>query len=132
MITKKLEEALQKSGNFDEEVVKSNAPLEFHDLINKYLADQGITKADFIRMMSIDRNYGYLILSGQRVPTRNCIIQMGIMLRMNVDQLNYALLLVGKSPLYVRNLTDAKVFYAIEHNMDYYDAYDFIWGTAIV
>ena len=38
----------------------------------------------------------------------------------------------GKSQLYVRNLVDAKVFYAVKHHMEYLDAVDFIWGKSVI
>lgn len=39
--------------------------------------------------------------------------------------------LAGKSPFYVRNTVKARVFYAINHHMDYFDAIDFIWNGTI-
>lgn len=39
------------------------------------------------------------------------------------------LLKIGKKkPLYVRDLFDAKVFYAAKHKMDFERAMEFIWG----
>lgn len=90
-----------------------------------------MTKAEVIRKLNIDRNYGYWILNGSRNPTRNCIIQLSLLLELDVEQINYLLRLAGKSPLYVRNAVDAKVFYAVKHGMDYSDAVDFIWSGAV-
>ena len=33
----------------------------------------------------------------------------------------------GKEILYARNVTDAKVIYALEHGLDYEKACEFIW-----
>ena len=131
MRTTDIEEKLNRFNDFNEEMIENNAPPELHVLLNKYIADKKMTKADVIRKLNIDRNYGYLILNGKRTPTRNCLIQLSIMLELDVEQIDYLLRLAGKSPLYVRNIVDAKVFYAVKHHMVYFEAIDFIWDGAL-
>ena len=128
MLTTELEERLKNSGGFDEELVESNAPPELTDVLGKYIDEKKFSKADVIRTLNVDRNYGYQILNGTRAPTRSCLIRIALILKLDADQINYLLRLAGKPPLYVRNLVDAKVFYAVKHNMDYLEAVDFIWG----
>ena len=131
MQTKDIEEKLNRYNGFNEEMIENNAPPELHVLLNKYISDKKMTKADVIRKLNIDRNYGYLILNGKRTPIRNCLIQLSIMLGLDVEQMDYLLKLAGKAPLYVRNIVDARVFYAVKHNMNYFDAIDFIWDGAL-
>lgn len=131
MLTKDIEEKLKRLNVFNEEIIRNNAPLELHVLINKYISDKKMTKANVIRKLNIDRNYGYLILNGTRTPTRNCLIQISIILGLDVEQIDYLLRLAGKAPLYVRNVVDARVFYAVNHHMEYFDAIDFIWDGAL-
>lgn len=131
MLTKNIEEELGKSETFSDNLIQDNAPPKLHELLNDYINEKKMTKADVIRKLNIDRNYGYWILNGSRNPTRNCLIQLSLILGLNVEQINYLMRLAGKSSLYVRNIVDARVFYAIKHSMDYYDAIDFIWGGAV-
>ena len=128
MLTTELEERLKNSGGFNEALVESNAPPELSDVLSKYIDEKKISRADIIRILNIDRNYGYQMLNGTRAPTRNCLIRIALILKLDADRINYLLRLAGKPQLYVRNLVDAKVFYAVKHNMDYFDAVDFIWG----
>ncbi len=128
MKTKDIEEKLISSNAFDEDLIEENAPTELSILLNKYLDEKKLTKASVIRKLNIDRNYGYLIFKGTRTPTRNCVIQLGLIFKLDIDEINYMLRLAEKSPLYVRNVVDAKVFYAVKHNMDYLEAVDFIWS----
>ncbi|MDE7229732.1 MAG: hypothetical protein K2N56_04560 [Oscillospiraceae bacterium] len=128
MLTKDIEDKLRKSENFDESMIENNAPQELHVLINQYIDEKQISKPDFIRMLNIYRNYGYQILNGTRLPTRNCLIQMALILELSSKQLDVLLRLAEKAPLYVRNVVDARVFYALEHHIEYYKALDFIWG----
>lgn len=131
MLTKDIEEKINQSMNFDEEMIENNAPPELHVLLNQYISDKKMTKANVIRMLNIDRNYGYLLLNGSRTPTRKCLIQLSIMLGLDTDRINYLLKLAGKAPLYVRNVVDARVFYAVKHHMEYFEAIDFIWDGSL-
>lgn len=130
MLTTELEESLKRRRNFDEDTVKDNAAPELIDVLCRYIDENKMTKADLIRKLNVDRNYGYQMLNGVRRPTRNCLIQIALILKLDAEQLNYLLRLGGKSQLYVRNVMDAKIFYAIEHHMEYFDALDFIWGDS--
>lgn len=129
--TKDIEEKISKYNGFNEKMIEDNAPPELHVVLNKYISEKKMKKSDVIRMLNIDRNYGYWILNGKRMPTRNCLIQISLILGLDVEQINYLLRLAGKSYLYVRNMVDAKVFYAINHHMDYFEAVDFIWDGAV-
>lgn len=132
MLTTELEEKLNNTEAFDEEMIENNAPPKLPDVLSKYIDENKISKTDVIRMLNVDRNYGYQMLNGTRIPTRNCLIQIALILKLDADQISYLLRLAGKSPLYVRNIVDARVFYAVKHNMEYYEAIDFIWGSRIM
>ena len=127
-MTIELEEKLNGFGEFDKALIENNAPPELTDVMNRFIDEQKTNKADLIRILNVDRNYGYQILNGTRAPTRNCLIRIAMILKLDTDRINYLLRLAGKPPLYVRNTIDAKVFYAVKHNMEYFEAVDFIWG----
>lgn len=131
MLTKDIEKKINQSMNFDEKMIENNAPPELHVLLNQYISDKKMTKSNVIKKLNIDRNYGYLLLNGSRTPTRNCLIQISIMLGLDTDQIDYLLKLAGKAPLYVRNIVDARVFYAVKHHMEYFEAIDFIWDGSL-
>lgn len=132
MLTTELEEKLNNPGAFDEEMIENNSPPELTDILNQYINEKKMTKSNVIRILNVDRNYGYQILNGTRPPTRNILIQISLILKLDADRINYLLQLGGKSPLYVRNIVDARVFYAVKHSMDYFDAVDFIWGRGVM
>lgn len=113
-------------------MVENNAPPELTEVLIRYIDEKKMTKSDVIRILNVDRTYGYQLLNGTRTPTRNCLIQIALVLKLDIDEMNYLLQLGGKSQLYVRNLVDARVFYAVKHHMDFLDALDFIWGNDIM
>lgn len=127
MKTANIKDELENNKDYDEAMIVDNAPPKLHILLNEYLTKKQQTKADVIRRLNIDRNYGYQIFNGKRVPTRNLIIRMALMLKLDVEQTDYLLKLAEKPMLYVRNVVDARVFYSIKHQMDYEKAITFIW-----
>lgn len=127
MKTANIKEELEKNEDFDERIIVDNAPLQLHILLNEYLAIKGITKAGVIRRLNIDRNYGYQVFNGKRIPTRNLLIRLALMFELDIEQTDYLLKIAGKPMLYVRNVVDARIFYAIKHRMSYEKAAVFIW-----
>lgn len=132
MLTSDLEEKLKGSETFNEEMVENNAHPKLAEVLSQYINEKKMSKADVIRILNIDRNHGYQILNGTRPPTRNCLIRIALILKLDTEQINYLLRLAEKPQLYVKNLVDARVFYAVQHSMDYLDAVDFIWGRTIM
>lgn len=132
MQTSDIEERLDALGIFDAEMVEDNAPPVITEVLNKLIDESKTTKADIIRILNVARNYGYQILNGTRPLTRNMLLQISLILKLDIDKINYLLRLAGRPPLYVRNLVDARVFFAVKHGMDYYDAMDFIWGSRVI
>lgn len=132
MRTSELEKKLSDSEAFDKEMIENNAPLELSEALNQYIAEKKMTKAEVVRTLNVARTYGYQILNGTRPVTRNILIRISLILRLDTDQINYLLRLAEKPQLYVRNDVDARVFYAVKHNMEYFDAMDFIWGRSSI
>lgn len=128
MKTSQLEEWLSADEEFDEELIKQNGCLELCSMIIGYMDEKGITRIELIRRLNIDRNYGYQLLNGTRMPGRNHLIQIGLLLELDIDEFQRLLKTAKKKPLYVRDLFDAKVFYAVKHKMDFERAMEFIWS----
>lgn len=128
MKTSQLEEWLSTCEEFDESLIKQNGCLDLCSMINGYMDERGISRAELIRRLNIDRNYGYQLLNGTRIPTRNHLIQIGLLLGLDTERFQRLLKTAEKKPLYVRDLFDAKVFYAVKHKMDFEKAMEFIWS----
>lgn len=128
MKTSQLEEWLSTCEAFDESLIKQNGCLDLCSMINGYMDERGISRAELIRRLNIDRNYGYQLLNGTRIPTRNHLIQIGLLLGLDTERFQRLLKTAKKKPLYVRDLFDAKVFYAVKHKMDFEKAMEFIWS----
>lgn len=127
MLTSEIEKSLARDGEFDEELINDNLCPELGDLLSACMARAGISRTDCISALGIERGYGYQILNGTRVPTRECLIRIGLLLGLSVDEFQRMLNAAGRRSLYVKNMLDAKVFYAVKHKMSYEDAVAFVW-----
>ena len=132
MQTSDIEEKLKSSAAFDEEMVENNANPKPAEVLSQYITEKKMSKAEVIRMLNVDRNHGYQMLNGTRPPSRNILIKISLILKLDTQQINYLLRIAGKPQLYVKNVVDAKVFYAVKHHMEYLDAVEFIWGTSVI
>lgn len=133
MKTSELEQAISDAKDFDENLIRENGISDFCLLVAEFMDKNGISRAELIRRLTIeadiDRNYGYQLLNGTRVPTRTRVIQIGLLLGLDIDGLQRLLKSARKKPLYVRDLFDAKVFYAIRHKLPSEKAFEFIWNS---
>lgn len=131
METQHIEKKLCEMESFDEEFIYENGCPEFCVLTEEYMQHKGISKAELIKRLNVDRNYGYQFLNGTRTPKRSYVIQIGLLLETSIDQLQKLLKAAGRTPLYVRNIFDARVFYALSNKMNYDEAVQFIWGNRL-
>ena len=131
METCQIEKKLCEMEDFDEEFISENGCPEFCALTEEYMQHKGISKAELIKRLNVDRNYGYQFLNGTRTPKRSYVIQIGLLLETSIDQLQKLLKAADRKPLYVRNIFDARVFYALNNKMNYDEAIQFIWGARL-
>lgn len=127
MKTSQLENRLGKDEEFDEALIRENGCPDLCAVIAEHMDKKGVSRAELIKRLNIDRNYGYQLLNGTRNPTRSHIIQIGLLLGLDIDSFQKLLKTARKKPLYVRDMFDARVFYAVKHKMSFENAMEFIW-----
>lgn len=127
MKTLQLEERLSEAEEFDEALIRENGCPDLCAVMADYMEKKGITRAELIKRLNVDRNYGYQLLNGTRMPTRDHLIQIALLLALDIDGLQRLLQIARKRTLYVRDLFDARVFYALKREMNYEQAVEFIW-----
>lgn len=129
MKTTDLEQMLREADEFDEEIIKANPAPHFYEFIDQFLEERNLKRADLIRGVNFDRTYGHQILNGTRIPTKCQIVLIALYLGISVEQLQQLLTVCGREGLYVRNIEDAKVMFALEHKYPYEQAVEFIYST---
>lgn len=132
MKTSDIEECLENAEEFDKELINENSCPEICSMIKGYMDEKGITRAELIKRLNLDRNYGYQLLNGTRNLQRDHLIQIGLLLELDIEQFQRLLKTANKKPLYVRDMFDAMVFFAVKHKMSYEKAVEFIWRESLV
>ncbi len=122
-----LEKQLSEADEFDEELIKQNPAPDFYLLIDELLKERNMKRSDLILHLNFERTYGYQILNGTRIPTKKQIILIGLYLGITVEQMQQLLKICGRECLYVRNVEDAKVVFALEHHYTYEQSMNFIY-----
>ncbi len=81
------------------------------DHIQTLIETKNLAKADVIRTADLDRVYGYQIISGKRVPTREKLIQLSFGLELDLDETQVLLKIAGLAPLYARIKREAAIIF---------------------
>ena len=85
--------------------------------LNGLLAERGLEKQDVIRMLGLDRTYGYQLFNGARRPTRTFLIRLAVLLGLDLDRTDRLLQICRRQPLYPRFREDAAAIFAIEKHL---------------
>jgi len=116
--TELLNEKLLKSSNI-KEFIRSNEKHIRIDSFNHYLYDliqnSGMKNTEFFTRAGMSESYGYQILNGKRQPSRDKVIQLSFGFPLSIEQTNILLKLSGKNELYVKNIRDAIILFAINN-----------------
>lgn len=127
MKTEDIERMICRTKHLNMKIIMDNPPPIFSKYIQDILEDKGVKRSNLIRALNLDRNYGYQILNGTRLPTKEQVIRIGLFLKLSVDQVQKMLCLCGRDALYVRRPEDAKAMHCLEHELDYEKACEYIW-----
>lgn len=89
--------------------------------IHYYLADllkeSGVSNAEFIRELHLERSYGYQVLNGTRRPTREILICAAILLGLDFEETQRLLNIGKRQALYPRVKKDAIVIYSLDKGL---------------
>lgn len=127
MTTVDIELELRKMENYSEEIIHDNPAPMFCDYLNEELENAGVNRSKLIHTLNLDRSYGYQILNGTRIPTRENIIKIALVSQFSLEQTQRLLTLAQRCELYVRRPLDAKIVYCLEHKLPFKEAVRFIW-----
>lgn len=128
MTTVDIEHELRDMEDYSEELILNNPAPGFCDYLNEELEKAGVSRTKLIHSLNVDRSYGYQILNGTRIPTRENIIRIALVSQFSLEQTQRLLVLAQRCELYVRRPLDAKIVYCLEHKLPFNEAVKFIWG----
>ena len=98
-----------------------------HEVIAGIINDKGLKKAEVVARSGLNRIYGYQILSGKRVPSRDKLIALCFGLKFGLDETNGLLKYSGNSELYAKNKRDSIIIFAINSGKSVFSANELLF-----
>lgn len=96
---------------------KENLPQSFAQYISRIIAEQNLSPAEVIRDSAIQRNYGYQILEGRKLPGRDKIVALALACHLALDETQRCLTLAGEGTLYAKNPRDSVLIFAVQKKL---------------
>ena len=75
------------------------------------------SKSNIINKSDFSYCYFYEVINGRKMPTKDKVIRLCLVLKMTVDECQQALKISGRSALHPKNRRDSILIYAIEQKM---------------
>lgn len=110
--TDELMQLLHQKPNADAYLEENHGELLHHtltELLQDFLTEKQLSKADAIRCAGIDRTYGYQIFDGRHKPTRDKLLCLAFGLHLTVPETQQLLKTAQMSPLYPRVIRDVLI-----------------------
>lgn len=93
-----------------------NAPA-FHEYLYQLMKRQNISAPSIIANASISKTYAYQFLNGERLPGRDIILRISLVLGLKIEETQRLLTLAGKNILYPKIRRDGGILYCIRKKM---------------
>ena len=90
--------------------------LTFSEYLNHILDAKHMSKAQVLSKTTIQRNYGYQIFDGSKVPNKDKVIQLSLGFGLDLRVTNNLLSLSNNGMLYPKVKRDALLIYCIENH----------------
>lgn len=118
--TEDLLEQLKLENTTYEEYLRNNEDFFIDNDISQFwkktIALSNMKKTDIINKADIGYTFFYDILKGKKVPSRDNVIKLFVVMKLNIDCLQEALRLYEWAALYPKIKRDSILIYAITHN----------------
>lgn len=116
--TELLNELKEENCSLNKYIGKNNELFIRKDL--KDFWEEQIGKCDYSKSNIINKSdfsycYFYDVINGRKLPTRDKIVRLALVMHMNLDKCQEALKLSGRSALYPKFKRDSIIIYAIEN-----------------
>ena len=109
-----LEAKIRRTKRFYMKMIIENPTPAFQVYLQELLKEKSVTKSALIWALNVDRNHGYPILNGTRLPTRVQLLHIAVYCRFDTKQTQRLRMLAGRGALYVRRPEDAKTMHCLE------------------
>jgi len=127
--TEKMMQQLESATNFDQ-FYQNHADdflsTSLAEHVQALIRERSLSRADVIKAANLDRVYGYQMINGTRMPTRDKLIQLAFGLQLDMEETQTLLKRSGQAPLYARVKRDAAIIFCINNEYDIIETQSFL------
>ncbi len=123
--TEELLDILKKKNHYADFFQKEVGELDFssvEEYLNTLLTEKNLKKSTAINQSGLERSYAYQIFNGTKVnPSRDKVLMLALGLGLTFEETQKLLKICRLPFLYVRDLRDSIIIFAIEKNINLID-----------
>lgn len=118
-LLKVIEDSKNISESWNEFNEAMNAP-SFHEYLSELMSERGIDTAQLGVRTLVSRSFAYQICSGERIPGRDIILRIALVLTLSLDDTQRLLSLANRGSLYPKVKRDSLYIYALTNKYSLY------------
>lgn len=107
--------------DFSNELKESEKKLSFSAYLLEKMQEKEIPPARLWELTQIQRNYGYQILNGTKLPGRDKVIALCLSLSLTLEEAQRALILADAGALYARRTRDSILIFSLQKGLSVSD-----------
>ena len=123
-------EFVRRAASADEalaQVLEDQRPL--HEWLSERIEEEGLVKRSVIRRSRLNQTFAYQILSGQRNPSRDKLVQLSFGLGLSIDECSEMLERGGHSALRPSSRRDVIIAYCLHNGLGIDECDDLLWDA---
>lgn len=94
--------------------------LSFHEQLFQFAYQRGINAAQVGKKALLSRSFSYQIFAGERIPKRDVILRIAIVLVLDIPETQRLLRLASRGMLYPKIKRDSVIIFCLKNNYDLY------------
>jgi len=106
---------------FLEEQAGNMQPPTFSEHLKTLMEQCGLTPAKLGELALLSRSFTYQLCSGMRVPSRDVVLRLALVLRLDLEETQRLLRTACRGALYPRLRRDAVFIFALRQGLNLYD-----------
>lgn len=97
------------------------------DYLEQLLIEKQLTRAEVVRRSGLDRPYVYQIFRGERNPSRDKLLAIGLAMELGIEQMQQFLKIIGLPQLYIKNRRDSILLFCLEQRVCVMEANELLY-----
>ena len=119
--TNELMDALTRNSSIDGYLNKEKEfliDMSVSEMLGFLLQEKNLQKSPVIKKAQLNEIYGYQILAGKRMPSRDKLIALAFGMELSLEETQQLLKYAGFSPLYPKSDRDSIIIWSLLHHLD--------------